>query len=1009
MNDWASPWASTADLPTSSPPVAHDRITPAASWELQQPADGLGTDAQWGDLEDNTNWGVEDSKIRVSQTAGVELEGDELGGLQEEPSTDDAPFHKNDLWTNDATEVQDDGNAWESFEDSLGNPVSDMPHSSSSQSAYIAGNDLHHSAVPEPTSHGAELELFGLQEAPSAELVPGRKHEDLLETHEEVHGHHSGFADLEDFTDYDTFEPNILSLMIPQRTIDSDGTAGLVDEEQGVESKTLEDLVQGAIDDGAQPSKPACENSTNEGLNSSGSDKAVGAETAASPTRQASGLVSDPLSLDKPEDGLLVPSAFEDSVIVHGSNESTPDVVHTTVLVSDTHDMDINTERPSEAVSSSLFSQNHDERTITDTPITSLSGEQGEIIPNHADAHSSAEYATTGNEDDEFGDFEVFAFAGPEPLLTSAPLDANLQSASNLDSVPAMSELPEHEASEAPAEGMTAATADAFVAEYLQTPSGTAELVFENDAVVEDGFKVNDTAFTDLFLPISPGSEVSEIQPEELLSSTSARKTWHRISRNGTLRAYDSGDVNDYVRVVWSGSATEKKVLETVNRWVTEDRMQFGAPSFGASSSPFGPSFGWTDSPKVESKPFKRIQPIEPPKPTQRKSSTAAVLSPVSAASKKFSRSSAAVRGVEPITTESQDPLPVQSGLLTPASPAVFEGLKLSFPQASISQPHSKHSASSNAPPETQDPWGSFEAFESAQPIMELSIPETSIKPVQASLSPAASSPAILPPIAPARLHSPPVTLNSIIPVAPAIVVESQKEEDDWGDFEAFASAQPTSQDPALETSLPPDVSTFQPSKTHQNNVQTHFEIPRDPDDKHDEPLAGEHYLTIELASRPGLHEAPEARTDFEVFDTAQSIQHSPSPSMAAVNASQTGTSESKLRSTPSVPETTVDLPINSKPAELSLESSPDLTPAKDSQQAVQDPWGDLGAFDMQTTSSSQIALPAVAPTAVLAGTLVQGSGKVDADSTAHEMTAAEQKFVEELVEGLPDITYMLW
>jgi len=246
--------------------------------------------------------------------------------------------------------------------------------------------------------------------------------------------------------------------------------------------------------------------------------------------------------------------------------------------------------------------------------------------------------------------------------------------------------------------------------------------------------------------------------------------------------------------------------------------------------------------------------------------------------------------------------------------------------------------------------------------------------------------------------------------VAPAIVVESQKEEDDWGDFEAFASAQPTSQDPALETSLLPHASTSQPPKTHQNNVSNHFEIPRDPDDEHDKPLATEHDLSTELASKPGLHEAPEARTDFEVFDTAQSIQHSPSPSMAVVNALQTGTSESKLRSTPSVPDMTVDLPINSKPVELSLELSADLTPAKDSQQAVQDPWGDLGAFDLQTTSSSQIVLPAAVPTPVLTETLVQGSGKVDADSTAHaEMTAAEQRFVEDLVEGLPDITYMLW
>lgn len=128
----------------------------------------------------------------------------------------------------------------------------------------------------------------------------------------------------------------------------------------------------------------------------------------------------------------------------------------------------------------------------------------------------------------------------------------------------------------------------------------------------------------DSLFPSLPRKDVDLGEPSaEVLSSISARKLWHRISRPGTLRAHDSGDIHDYVRVAWRGSETQKTVLTIVSRWLTEDRNNGGAAIFGANSSTFGPSFGWTDSSEGNKHASERIQPImRPPRQSSKPSST---------------------------------------------------------------------------------------------------------------------------------------------------------------------------------------------------------------------------------------------------------------------------------------------------------------------------------------------------------------------------------------------------
>jgi hypothetical protein len=86
-----------------------------------------------------------------------------------------------------------------------------------------------------------------------------------------------------------------------------------------------------------------------------------------------------------------------------------------------------------------------------------------------------------------------------------------------------------------------------------------------------------------LFRPAKMPSELPEA-PDDPVSSTSTRKAWYRLSRKQTMREYNSGTVDDnYVRVNWKTSHIRSEVVKTVSRWATEDRMAGRGPGARAS------------------------------------------------------------------------------------------------------------------------------------------------------------------------------------------------------------------------------------------------------------------------------------------------------------------------------------------------------------------------------------------------------------------------------------------
>ncbi|KAK7740961.1 hypothetical protein SLS53_005024 [Cytospora paraplurivora] len=53
-------------------------------------------------------------------------------------------------------------------------------------------------------------------------------------------------------------------------------------------------------------------------------------------------------------------------------------------------------------------------------------------------------------------------------------------------------------------------------------------------------------------------------------TSISERKTWWRISRNGTMRMHDSGDDDNYRRITWATSKTREDTNKIVRRWMEQ-------------------------------------------------------------------------------------------------------------------------------------------------------------------------------------------------------------------------------------------------------------------------------------------------------------------------------------------------------------------------------------------------------------------------------------------------------
>ncbi|KAF2084660.1 hypothetical protein K490DRAFT_59459 [Saccharata proteae CBS 121410] len=79
-------------------------------------------------------------------------------------------------------------------------------------------------------------------------------------------------------------------------------------------------------------------------------------------------------------------------------------------------------------------------------------------------------------------------------------------------------------------------------------------------------------------------------EPGDIISSTSTRKAWYRITRKETMREFESGnDVDNHVRIGWRGSRIRAESNKIVSRWASEDRIN-GRVMLGGKP---GAIFGW--------------------------------------------------------------------------------------------------------------------------------------------------------------------------------------------------------------------------------------------------------------------------------------------------------------------------------------------------------------------------------------------------------------------------------
>ncbi|KAH7413884.1 hypothetical protein DE146DRAFT_601055 [Phaeosphaeria sp. MPI-PUGE-AT-0046c] len=72
--------------------------------------------------------------------------------------------------------------------------------------------------------------------------------------------------------------------------------------------------------------------------------------------------------------------------------------------------------------------------------------------------------------------------------------------------------------------------------------------------------------------------------PNDPIHSTAARKAWYRLTRKQTMREFNSGNDDDnYIRVTWANSHIRSEVNKVIGRWAREDRISGTGPGARAS------------------------------------------------------------------------------------------------------------------------------------------------------------------------------------------------------------------------------------------------------------------------------------------------------------------------------------------------------------------------------------------------------------------------------------------
>ncbi|PVH79605.1 hypothetical protein DL98DRAFT_516029 [Cadophora sp. DSE1049] len=122
---------------------------------------------------------------------------------------------------------------------------------------------------------------------------------------------------------------------------------------------------------------------------------------------------------------------------------------------------------------------------------------------------------------------------------------------------------------------------------------------FKFDPSKLDGLYPSDTPD-----PTSETIFIPDSIPFDSFSSTEQRKTWYRISRYGTMRKHNSGNDENYIRVGWRPSIIRDDTLKIVSRWIEEDRISGRVVLGGGSKG--STVFGWND-PKAPAVPLSDV------------------------------------------------------------------------------------------------------------------------------------------------------------------------------------------------------------------------------------------------------------------------------------------------------------------------------------------------------------------------------------------------------------------
>lgn len=210
-------------------------------------------------------------------------------------------------------------------------------------------------------------------------------------------------------------------------------------------------------------------------------------------------------------------------------------------------------------------------------------------------------------DENDFGDFEEFAQSvEPVAIPASQPdVEHLLITATSLEESPAPTKsLAGHQTGPSTAHSsLDHAAIQRFLEEFIDpvVTNNTSSKDKDEVGAYTVRFPQSNSAMDELCpVPVDTPAEPALVD-DNLISSTSQRKAWYLISRAGTMREYESGDFEKYMRVKWQGSAVQARVGSIVSRWIAEDRMGGGGGTFDAHAKSLGVvNFNWAATVPLE-------------------------------------------------------------------------------------------------------------------------------------------------------------------------------------------------------------------------------------------------------------------------------------------------------------------------------------------------------------------------------------------------------------------------